>query len=114
MLSGDFQRKLRSLNPKLHIFCGNDSRRPAGIYHVVRGEYREICGVDKNYLIEHTIREPNGNIVRAGWRRTLKVLINQGFIKRADAERVFNARLHYKQPKKKKVKRSNPLLKPIG
>lgn len=109
MLAGQFQQKLRQLNPKLRIYCGDDNKWAAGIFHVVRGEYTEICGVDKNILPEHSTREENGRIIKAGWRRTIKILMKKGFIDRHSAEKVFRARLHYFSPPKKKVKRNIPL-----
>ena len=110
MLAGDFERKLRKLNRNLRIFCGDDDSRAAGIYQVIRGEYTEICGVDKNELPEHSIREPNGAFIKAGWRRTLKILIKKGLIDRNKAEKLFRARLHYFSPKKygRKVDVSSP------
>ena len=102
MLAGDFQAKLRKLNPKLRIFCGNDDHRPAGIYQVIRGEYTEICGIDKHYVPEWSIREENGAIIKSGWRRALKILINKGLVDREYAQKLFNARLHYRKPKKQR------------
>lgn len=109
MLAGDFQRKLRKVGPKLRIFCGNDDRRAAGIFHVIRGEYTEICGVDKNILPEYSIREDNGNFIMGGWRRPLRILIKKGLIDRSKAERVFSTHLHYPAPKHKLVKSNIPL-----
>lgn len=100
MLAGDFQKKIRQLNPELRIFSTDNSKRTANIFHVVRGEYQPICGVDKNYLGEYTVRGERGVILHGGWRRALKILIGKGFIDRREAEKVFNATLPYKQEKK--------------
>lgn len=103
MLSGDFERKLRSLNKNLRIYSGNDDSRPAGIFTVLRnGDYQEICGVDKNYLTEHIIYNDQGYIVRSGWRRPLKILINKGYIDRFKAEKVFQTHLEYSSPRRPK------------
>jgi hypothetical protein len=107
MLSGDFERRLRRLNSNLRIFCGDDDSKPAGIYHVVRGEYTEICGCDKNWLPEHIQYNEDGSIRRGGWRRTLKILINKGFIDRRQAEKVFQTHLEYKGTKRVLPKRPN-------
>jgi hypothetical protein len=109
MLAGDFQHKLRKLNPKLRIFCGDNDARPAGIFRVVRGEYTEICGIDKNDIPEHSIFAPHGAHIKGGWRRALKILINMGLIDRTKAEKIFRTRLHYKSPKRYKLKRDNSL-----
>ncbi len=99
MLSGEFERKLRKLNNKLRIFCGDDDRRPAGLFTVVRGEYEQICSVDKNWVGEHTQFDAVGHILRAGWRRVLKTLIRQGYVDRFYAERVFNTHLPFAKPR---------------
>lgn len=102
MLAGDFDRKLRRLNRNLRIFCGDNDARPAGIFRVVRGEYREICGIDKHIIPEWSVIAPHGAHIKGGWRRTLKILINEGLIERQQAERLFRTRLHYKRPQKKR------------
>lgn len=110
MLAGDFQKKLRKLNPRLRIYAGNsDPSWPAGIYHVVRGEYTEICGIDKNIVPEHSVRAENGAHIRGGWRRALKILIKQGFIDRLSAQKVFRTDLNYKGPKRYGLKRDKSL-----
>lgn len=94
MLSGDFERKLRKLNKNIRIFCGNDNRFSAGIFIVSRsGEYVEICGADKNYVPEFTSYADDGRIIRSGWRRILKILINKGLIARKATEKEFRANL---------------------
>jgi hypothetical protein len=107
MLSGDFERKLRILNRELRIFCGNDDSKPAGIYHVVRGEYTEICGCDKNWLPEYVQYNEDGSIRRGGWRRVLKILINKDLIDRKEAEKVFQTHLEYKGAQRVLPKRPN-------
>jgi len=103
MLAGDFARKLKKLNRNLNIYCVSDVEwRHAGIFHVVRGEFTEICGIDKNIVPEHSIFAPNGSHVKGGWRRALKILINKGLVNRSKAEKLFRTRLHYKTPRKRK------------
>lgn len=109
MLAGDFQRKLRKLNSNLRIYCGDWDTRPAGIFHVVLGEYTEICGIDKHVVPEHSVMAPHGAHIKGGWRRALKILINKGLIDRKKAEKVFRTRLHYKSPKRYGMKRDNSL-----
>lgn len=107
MLSGDFERKLTKLNRNLRIYCGNDSSKPAGIFTVLpNGDYQEICGVDKNYLPEHIVYNDKGFIIRSGWRRPLKILINKGYIDRHKAEKVFETYLEYSAPKPKRKQSS--------
>ena len=96
MLAGDFQRRLRRLNPKLRIWCGDDDSKPAGIFFVSSdGEYNEVCGIDKNYIPEHTIWGEGGFIAKGGWRRALKVLIHRKLVDRFHAERTFGVHLEY-------------------
>ena len=102
ILAGDFERKLRKLNPELHIFCGDWDTRPAGIFHILRGEYTEICGIDKHYIPERSIMAPHGAHIKGGWRRALRILIGKGLIYRPKAERLFKTKLPYRVPKRTK------------
>lgn len=113
MLAGEFQRKIRQLNRNLRIWCGDTNHLPAGLFHVARGQYEQICGVDKNYVPEHTELAENGAIIRSGWRRTLRVLIKQRLINRRDAERVFGCNLPYgvRRPIRPAYKPKNDLIR---
>lgn len=95
MMASDFQRKLRKLNRKLKIFCGDDDTKPAGIYFVENGEYMDVCGIDKNWVPEHQERYADGRIKKGGWRRALRILIKRRLIDRHYAERVFGTHLNY-------------------
>lgn len=99
MLSGEFERKLRRLNRNLRIFCGDNDSLPAGLFTVTRGEYKEICAVDKNYLPEYIVRNEYGRYVKSGIRRVLKILIQQGYVDRKQAEKEFALSLEYPAPK---------------
>jgi hypothetical protein len=98
MLSGDFQRKLKKLNRNLHIYCGNDDRRPAGLYwskyqmgiESNPEDHVEICGVDKNYLPELPIVDENNHLVKGGWRRVLVMLIARKLVDKRKAESLFS------------------------
>ncbi len=101
MLAGDFQRNLKILNKNLHIFCGDDDSKPAGVWLHRNGEYEEICGVDKNYVDEHSKYNPfSGRIRHGGWRRVLKILLEKGLIDKRKAEKVFRTTLNYFAPMK--------------
>ena len=89
MLAGDFQRKIKKLNPQLHIFCGNDDRKGAGLFRIAKGEYEAIIGVDKSFVPEWTIYDDYGHIVKSGWRRVVKNLIKRRLVNRHKAEQVF-------------------------
>jgi hypothetical protein len=93
MLASDFQRKVRKCNTDLHIYCGNDDSKPAGLYFVKQGQYQEICGVDKNWLPEWPITNEKGRILKGGWRRAVKVLIERKLVDAHKAERVFGTQL---------------------
>lgn len=99
MLAGDFQANIKKLNKNLRIFCGNDDSKPAGLWLYDNGEYIELCGVDKNYLDEHSKYDPvTGRIKHGGWRRVLKMLLEKGLIDKKKAERVFRTHLDYFTP----------------
>jgi len=89
MLAGDFQQKLRKLNPRLKIFCGDSNNTPASIFYVSQGEFEPICGIDKNSVPEHEIRNEDGTLFKGGWRRAIRILIQRGFVDRYKAEKIF-------------------------
>lgn len=89
MLAGDFQCRLRRLNPKLRIWCGDDDSKPASIFFVRGGEFEQVCGIDKNWVPEHTEYRPDGTILRGGWRRAVRILIQRRLVDRWHAQRVF-------------------------
>lgn len=95
MLAGDFQAAIKKLNKNLHIFCGDDDSKPAGLWYRTKdGQYEEICGVDKNYIDEHMRYNPiSGRISHGGWRRVLKLLIEKGLADKRKAEKVFRTTL---------------------
>jgi hypothetical protein len=93
MFSGDFQANLRKLNPNLRIYCGNDDKKPAGIFHISDPE-TSICGIDKSFIPEWPIMdEVSGRMLKGGWRRALKVLIGAKLIDRVRTERVFGTQI---------------------
>lgn len=87
LLSGEFERLLRRLNPDLHIYCGDASNRPAGLYLVKNGQIIELGGVDKNFVPDQTIIDKQGRIVKKGWRAVLLNLVAQRIVRYADAVR---------------------------
>lgn len=90
MLACDFQKKLRSLNPKLRIFCGDREDTPAGLYIIdSTGEYTELCGVDKNYIHEWPSYNRYGKMLKGGWRRVLVLLVSKRLIDRRKSYRHF-------------------------
>lgn len=113
MLSGDVQRNLRKLNKNIRIFCGNDDSHPAGIFIVSpSGEYTEICGIDKQYVPEHTTWNDQGFIVKSGYRRVLKILVAKGLVHRKEAEKVFRTHLYgTRAPKAPEIRKDSSLQK---
>jgi uncharacterized membrane-anchored protein len=110
MLSGEFERKLRQLNRRLRVFCGDGPSRPAGVFYVLGGEYMDVCGVDKGFVPEHSERWADGRIRKGGWRRVLKILIQRRLADRWRAERLFRTHLAYSPFDKVKMF-SDPLAK---
>lgn len=100
MLSGEFQRKLRSCTTKLRIFCGDNPNRPAGIFKVNNvGEYEEVCGIDKGFVPELTTQREDGLILKSGWRRVMNILIKAKLVDQRTAQRVFNTRFDFRPRK---------------
>lgn len=113
MEPGTFYRKLRSLNPQLKIWCKDDDSKPAGLYYVKQNEYKEICGVDKGDVPERMIYNLNGTIHKAGWRRTLKILIKKGLVDKRKAEKVFNCSMEARSTPKPTFKTAESTLQDI-
>lgn len=95
MLSGEFERKLRILNRKLRIFCADDADKPAGIHVLTPSGWDQIIGCDKNWVSERAEFDEYGHMLRSGWRRVLRILIQKRFVDRRHAERVFLTHLPY-------------------
>lgn len=108
MLSGEFERKLRRLNRRLHVFCGNNPNLPAGVWYENAEEpdgYDHLCGIDKNYVPEHPIFREDGSLEKGGWRRVLKYLVQRRIVDRRYAEKVFSTHLEYapRAPKARRI-----------
>lgn len=113
MLAGDFAHKIKQLNPRLKIACGDDDSRPASLFFVDRlGEEEAICGIDKNIVPEWPVFNANGSIKKAGWRRTLRILIGRGLVDRFEAQKLFKADLNFKRPKE--VKKQQTLVNKLA
>lgn len=107
MLSGEFERKIRKLNRNLRVYCRDNPRTPAGIFLLqADGTVEDVCGIDKNYVPEHSEFHPDGQHKKGGWRRALRLLINRRLIERRQAERVFSTHLEY-APRIPRAKRIN-------
>lgn len=89
MQSGDFLRKLQKLNPRLKVTCFNESKFAAGLWLDMDGEYVEICGVDKNAVPRRMIYDEFGHVIKAGWERTLRILVQKEIVEKKEAEKVF-------------------------
>lgn len=90
MLAGSFQRKVRQLNPQLHFIASSDVTKPIGLYRITDNNIEHICGVDRNDVPEFAIHDKKGHIIKAGWRRTLMVLLRRKLISRNKAEILFS------------------------
>ncbi len=112
MLAGDFQRKLRKLNKDVRIFCGDNDSRPASVFIDNDGEFDIVCAVDKNWLPEYPVFDDIGKVVKGGWRRVLKVLVQRKLVDRMRAERIFGTHLEYSNrvPPRPKYKAKTPIM----
>lgn len=92
MLSGDFAKKIKKLNPRLRICSLEGSKYAAGLHYIDPYEgYISICGVDKNYVPERTEVDKVGHILNSGWRRVVNILLARGLTTRERVKRVFGA-----------------------
>lgn len=94
MIFDIFESKLRKLHPRLKVFKTHDpAKGPWGLYLISKygGSIDHICGVSfsNGFIYELTERRWDGYILRQGWRRIVKILINKKIVERTKAEKVF-------------------------
>jgi hypothetical protein len=78
--TGLFVRALKRLNPALRVCSFEGSDKLAGLYLINKqGEWEDICGVDKQSVPAYATFDDGGHVVRAGWRRTLWILLQHGY-----------------------------------
>lgn len=99
--AGDFARKLKKLNSKLRIYAGNDDSKPAGLWMYYQGEVRELIGVDKNYLHEWPTYTRHGKMVRGGWNRVIKMLVETKLVDRRTSYKHFGRWDVHREPPQK-------------
>lgn len=91
MLSGDFYKKLKQLNPNLRVWADpNKTDTLAGVYYVdpFKG-YTDLMGIDKNYIPEYTIYDNKGYIIKGGWSRVVWLLYRSRLTTRDKVKKVF-------------------------
>ena len=98
MLAGDFFRKLKKLNKKLKVYCGNDDSKPAGLFMIHNREYTNICSIDKNFVPKYTIVDKKNHILKGGWQRTLKILIAKKLVNKKKVKQLFGSIDNYRPP----------------
>lgn len=92
--ASDFQNLLQAVDKRLHIYCGNDDTKPAGIWLVSKGEYTELVGVPKNWVPEFNEFSAHGKLLKRGWRGILRALISMKIFTYADTIKAFG---HWKE-----------------
>lgn len=116
MLASDFQVNLRKLNKNLRIWCGNNDNTPASIFFVKKGEFEQVCAVDKQWLPDHTMFKKDGTILKGGWRRPIHILIKRGLVDRFQAQKVFGTYFEVTKnlPKRPTYKAETPIKNAIA
>jgi hypothetical protein len=90
MLSGDFAKKLKRLNPRLRVCSLEGSQYAAGLHYIDPYDgFISICGVDKNYVPERTEVDEIGHILKSGWRRVVNILLARGLTTQERVKKVF-------------------------
>lgn len=95
MIFDIFENKLRKLHPRLKIFKTHDpARGPWGLYLVspYGGSIEHLCGISfsNGFIYELTERRWDGYIIRQGWRRVVKILIQKKITNYKKAGEVFS------------------------
>ena len=84
MFTKDFERKIRKLNPKLHIWYGNDDNKHACVWYdepTYQGsEFYQLAGIPKYVVPEWSKLNKQGKMVVGGWHRILEMLVSKKLI----------------------------------
>jgi hypothetical protein len=111
---GDFYRCIRQLNPKLKICSLENSTHAAGLYIIDDREgYISICGVDKGYVPVTTTVDEVGHILKSGWYRVVRLLLNEGLTTPDKVRKVWPNFFLSRIPKAE-FQNIDPILKKIG
>lgn len=114
MYSGEFQRCIKQLNPRLRICCFDNSPHAAGLYYVDDREgWISVCGVDKHYVPVATTVDEVGHILKSGWVRVVRILLAQGLTTPARVQKVWPNFFLSRIPKTE-FQNVDPILKKIG
>lgn len=93
MYTKEFERKLKLLNPRLHIWYGNDDSKHANVWYdepTYQGsEYYSLAGIPKHEVPEWSELNKQGRMVKGGWNRILKMLVSKGIISSHASYRYF-------------------------
>jgi hypothetical protein len=95
MDSGTLGRKLKQCNKNLRIWHPHHDFIPSALLLLgFNCSYESVCGIDKNEVPEFTIIEPySGRIIKAGWRRTLNILVKKNIVTQESVRRVFGVHI---------------------
>lgn len=63
-----------------------------------RGEYTEICGIEKNDVPEFSEYNKYGKMLKGGWRRALKLLLSLKLIDRHRSYKYFGHWDEHREP----------------
>lgn len=91
MMSSDFLKKLKILNPKLKVFSSGNNGRLASIYYIDREGVQDLIGVDKNHVEEYPEYDNQGHLVKGGWRRVCVALLAQKLTTKDLIRKAFGA-----------------------
>lgn len=101
MLPGLFENRLRQCNHALKVIPSLDLyNRPSGLYVIKNCELVHICGVDNIDIPEREYVDRVGHIIKRGWRKAVQIVITQGHITIAKAEKAFKTRFGEKYLKR--------------
>lgn len=95
--TGLFVHALKRLNPALRICSFDGSKKLAGLYLInKRGEWEDICGVDKQFVPAYASFDDGGHIVKSGWRRVFHILMGNGYTTPAKVRTVCRGFFDYR------------------
>jgi hypothetical protein len=112
--TGDFQKCIKQLNPKLRICSLEGSNHAAGLYYIDPQEgWISICGVDKGYVPVATMVDEVGHILKSGWVRVVRLLLARGLTSVAQVCKVWPNFFLSRIPKAE-FSNADPILKKMG
>jgi hypothetical protein len=112
MITGDFQRKLKKLNPTLEVVMQPGSPNFPGLhYRDENGDFVKICAVAWNggWINEYSEYDEVGHVTHPGWRRAILSLLKHNIVTKEKVKKYFGQGFFLHQDLSIKVLTKDPI-----